>query len=458
MGNVKDQMGEIRKMLDKFEPVMDGLSRARNPFELRYFVIGRHDDRIQQYKQAVVELDAKHKACVEAAHGSKLRALEMEKLEMKMIASPKDRAEEIANEETRLAIEKLMREEKEAKIAATGAFKEVLDFISIIENEFSDLVEKSEEELLKSEVDHWKARLSKQIHIDLMTIGRIGEGNLSVLESMPKQLQEEILSISMLRTEEVKALQAGVERKTMVTLAESYPRKTAFIAPPDYTVLKRRKDAPDGYPPSRIVEIDRAEIMIATLHRPGDKLWLSENFYIPSGKNSVKHWQECDRADMIGEWRNRIVKDALSLGCTHLFWVDDDLLVGNDALMKLYAHDLDVVGGWYLKKTPVAESATLISVPGSESKQGVPLDATGMVEVDWSLTAGLTLIKMDVFKKLPYPWYLTTEQGTEDTYFTQRLREAGIKSWLDTSIKAVHVDKATMMGHSFDGVKKVNLV
>lgn len=454
MAETRKQLDEMKKKLAEFVPVMDSLSRARNPFELRYFVIGKHDDRVQQYKQAVIEMDVKYKAVQEGLHGLKLTALKREELELKIIQNPQNRQEEIFNQRKRLRLEKLDREEHDTKIAITGAFKEVMDFITIIENEYADLIDLTEEELLKTEVEHWKKRFAKQIAIDKLVINRIGEGNLSALMSMPKELQEHILIESTTRVEEMVRFQDQTASIALKKLAESYPRKTHFIAPPDYVPLKLRKEAPDNYPSNRIVNIDRAEIMIATLHRPGDTLWLTENFYIPSGKNNVKHWVECPNGDMIGEWRNRVVKDALSLGCTHLFFVDDDLVVDPGVLMKLYERDLDVVGGWYCKKTPIIESATLVSVPNSESKQGVPINTEGIIEVDWSLTAGLTLIKMDVFKKIPYPWYNTMVQGTEDTYFCARLREVGIKSYLDTSLKADHVDKSNGDSYGFNGIEK----
>jgi hypothetical protein len=337
----------------------------------------------------------------------------------------------------------------------TGSFKEVMDFITIIETEYSDLIDKTEEELLTQEAEYWKSRFAKQIHVDLMSSGRITGGNLSALESMPIEMQRSILSKAMIRTEEHKKLQESTERDTRILLAESYPHKTEFIAPTDHVTLKLRKDAPIGYPENRIVNIDRAEIMIASMHRPNDNWWVSNSFFIPSGKNNVVHQLTCPSGDLIGEYRNKIVKDALSLGCTHIFFVDDDLLVNPDALQKLYAHDLDVVGGFYVKKTPLPESATMVSVPNSESKMSVPLDAKGLVEVDWSLAAGLTLVKTEVFKRLAYPWYLTTAQGTEDTYFCARLRESGIKAYLDTDVKAVHVDKENRIGYGFDGIKSL---
>lgn len=457
MSNTKHTIGEIKDTLKGYVPVMDGLSRARNPFELRYFVIGKHDDRVQQYKQAVIEMDAKYKAVQEALHGKAIRALDREEKLLELIENPESRKDQIANERIMLEVGKLDREDHDSDIAMTGAFKEVMDFITIIETEYSDLIDKTEEELLKSEPNYWGKRLAKQIHIDMQTIGKIGEGNRTVLENLPREFQEQVLAESMLRTHEHNMIEDTVAKKVQVYLAESYPRATTYLAPPTgiHVPLKFRKDAPEGYPADRIVDVDRAEIMIATLHRPNDREWLSTSFYIPGGKNYITTYIECPNGELIGEYRNRLVMDALSLGCEHLFFVDDDLLVPQDALQKLYAHKLDVVGGWYTKKEPVPESATLIKTEDGKSCMPVPKEATGLIDVDWVLTGGLTLIDMKVFKTVQYPWYNTSYQATEDTYFSARLLEAGIKQWLDTSIKAIHVDKATRTGYGFDGIQKL---
>lgn len=452
----KEKINEVKSKLAEFKPIMDGLSRARNPFELRYFVIGKHDDRIQQYKQAVVEMDAKYRAIEESHAELQLTALKREALQLEINPDPRNRFEEMANEKLQIEIARTYREDHQRRLSMTGAFKEVMDFITIIENEYSDLMDMTEEELLRYEVEYWQSRLSKQIQIDLMTLTKISPGNLSVLLSMPKDVQERILAESLLRTEEHKLFQNRVANETMVKFVDSNPKKTQFIAPPDYIPLKKRKDAPEGYPTNKIVDIDVCEIMTATLHRPGDTAWLTNEFWIPAGKNYVKHYMTCEKPDMIGECRNRIVKDALSLGCEYLFFVDDDLVVDPGALMKLYQHKKDVVGFWYPKKVPIVESATIIR--DGESKMGVPVDSKGLIEIDWTLTAGGTLYNMDVFRKLPYPWFLTTEHGTEDTYFCARAREAGIKIYLDCDIKAKHVDKGTGIIYSFDGAKQLEAV
>lgn len=64
------------------------------------------------------------------------------------------------------------------------------------------------------------------------------------------------------------------------------------------------------------------------------------------------------------------------------------------------------------------------------------------VEV-YTLPQGFTLIRTEVFRKLIHPWFVTTDQLSQDSYFSQLCREAGIKLWCDTSVKCDHVDRIT---------------
>lgn len=433
----RDTINEAQDKLKSFVPVMDQLSRARNPFELRYFVIGKHDDRIQQYKQAVIEMDTKYQAVLEGFDGLARKDIERSRL------LAKKNLDEFDELERGLDLAKLERDERTARLGITGAAKEVFNFIAIIEREFYDLIDLTEEELLEKETDYWKSRFEKQVAVDnLVTQGvGISAGNLSSILSMPQDMQREILTKALVKTEEVKRLVQAATHDAGLILTTSYPHVPSLSAPPVHTELKLFKDAPDGYPTDKILTMDKCEIMIATLHRPGEENLPFPQVYIPAGKNYCTHYLTCDREDMVGEMRNRLVLDALSIGADYIWFVDDDLEVPHDALQRLYAHDKDIVGGWYPKKTPVLESASLIKV--GDSKGPVPLDSKGLVNIDWALTSGCTLIKTEVFKNMKYPWFYTNIKHTEDTYFTNLATENGYKVWLDADIKAVHIDRST---------------
>lgn len=435
----KETIVEVRQMLERVPNVTAQLTRSRNPFELRYFVIGKHEDRVQQYKQAVIEMEAKYNALRESYFKKAETQIDREELSEKLDAETSD------HERRRLEI-KLARldfEEKQGDQAMLGGVKEILDFLTIIEGEYADLLDMTEEQLLLTEGEYWKTRFAKQVHIDLMTVGKITAGNLCALEQMPKDTQREVLKLAMVRDNEVNQLFLEAESEGKKLLAESRTQPAMLNAVSSELPVKLRKDAPPGYPEDKIMEIDRCEIVIATMHRPGEEHLGVPQLYIPTGKNYSVLQRMCPSAEQIGEYRNKLILDALSIGATHILFVDDDLEVDADALQRLYAHDLDVVGGWYPKKTPVVESATITATPDGKSRMPVPKDATGLVQIKGSLSAGLTLIKTRVFDKIKYPWFLTTTRGTEDTYFCDRLNEAGIDYWLDADVKATHVDRAT---------------
>ena len=455
MREIKEKINEIKNKINAFIPVMSGLSRARNPLELLWNVVRKHDDRIQQYKQAVIEMETKYNAIIEALFKKQERDLEIEELKLDLIENPANKKEEITNKRIFIAVNKLNHEEKQSLIAITGAAKEVMDFIYIIETEFPDLIDKTEEELLVYEAEHWIAKMSKQVYIDLMTSNSISPGNLSAIESMPLEIQRKIKVHAIKRViqskEADKLLYNDVQKELGLLELMTGERSHQLLENPiDFLPLKLLKDAPKGYPDNRIIK-DKTyiDILIASLHRPGDKS-IYQPFYIPAGKNIIYLDLDCPSAELIGEYRNRIVKHALSLKAEYIFFIDDDLLITNDTLMKLYEHDLTIVGGWYPMKTPVIQSSSLINKLNSESKIPVPLNSRGLIEIDQSLAAGLTLIKTSVYKKIEYPWYLTGDEFTEDYYFTQRAKEANIKSYLDTSIQAIHIDKQIGKQYSFN--------
>src|SRR5438552_5615559 len=67
--------------------------------------------------------------------------------------------------------------------------------------------------------------------------------------------------------------------------------------------------------------------------------------------------------------RNKMVEQARREGCSHLLFVDTDVIFGPDAINKLIAADKDIVGGRYNKRgfpitsTVPGDFTELTSVP-----------------------------------------------------------------------------------------------
>lgn len=139
---------------------------------------------------------------------------------------------------------------------------------------------------------------------------------------------------------------------------------------------------------------------------------------------------------ILPEQRTTLVDHALAMDVTHVLFVDSDMLFPPDAMLRLLAHDLDVVGLNYRRKIPEMDSVargmqgeTILSTP----------DKVGVEEVGYTGT-GFLLINRAVFERIQRPWFETMYRPKqndwlgEDVYFCARAREVGIKVHVDHDV------------------------
>jgi len=139
---------------------------------------------------------------------------------------------------------------------------------------------------------------------------------------------------------------------------------------------------------------------------------------------------------------NKLVQTAIDARSDYILTVEDDTFPQPDALIRLLGLAKDnpgcAYGAWYPKK--------------EESKQGVHikldgkrthLQADGLIHEVYTLAMGCTLYPIEMFKAIAYPWFVTTAQLSQDSYFSQLAREAGFKLLVDTNIKCRHIDRIT---------------
>jgi len=145
--------------------------------------------------------------------------------------------------------------------------------------------------------------------------------------------------------------------------------------------------------------------------------------------------------------RNDIVETAQRIEATHLLFMDVDQIYPVDTITKLLKHRLPVVAAKVNRRYPPFDPIMLKItdagyqpiddyVPGSL----VSVDATG---------TGCILYDMEVFKKIPRPWYRFQkhpETGLvigEDIGLCQELKKLDYEIFVDTSIEVGHL--ATMI-------------
>jgi hypothetical protein len=153
----------------------------------------------------------------------------------------------------------------------------------------------------------------------------------------------------------------------------------------------------------------------------------------------------------IHELRNNLVEQALALGCTHGIMMDVDQVYHPQTITKLMTHKLPIVGAVVHRRYPPFDSLMLKQVEIDENTNGYESiddwEDGALVEVD-ATGAGCLMFDMQVFRKMPYPWFKAVKQANglpigEDIGFCQELKAAGYQIFVDTSVPAGHL--ATMI-------------
>jgi GT2 family glycosyltransferase len=137
--------------------------------------------------------------------------------------------------------------------------------------------------------------------------------------------------------------------------------------------------------------------------------------------------------------RNSIVQRALELDCTHLIFLDADMVYPPDTITKLLGHDKDIVGALTFKRWPNFEPLLFAGEP----YKMILIDPIpdGLVKVTATGT-GCLLIKTSVFEDI-YPWfYFSKHEGKpvgEDINFCYDAVKAGYSVYVDTAIRTEHL-------------------
>jgi hypothetical protein len=139
-----------------------------------------------------------------------------------------------------------------------------------------------------------------------------------------------------------------------------------------------------------------------------------------------------------------ILRDAVKW--KYLLTVEHDNLPPRDGLLKLYESidKYDAVGGLYWLKGD--NGTPMIYGDPSEPNTFQPLvPREDTLQACNGLGMGFTLFNIEMFRKLPKPWFFTDDLGggTQDLRFFQNAGQAGFKFACDTRVKVGHMDLTT---------------
>lgn len=128
---------------------------------------------------------------------------------------------------------------------------------------------------------------------------------------------------------------------------------------------------------------------------------------------------------MITKQRNDLVQMAIDQNMDYIMWIDTDMIMPPDALLRLLAHDKQVVGATYNKRVPPYE--TLGRLKGERPED---LRKGGLFEAE-AMPGGFMLVKTDVYRRIGWPYYWETYQWPGDSGVGS-LKEYLRNSWHET--------------------------
>lgn len=145
--------------------------------------------------------------------------------------------------------------------------------------------------------------------------------------------------------------------------------------------------------------------------------------------------------------RNNIVQSAQDHDCSHIMFIDNDMIFPVSGIQRLLDHDKDIVGGAYnarqVEGKPLISTVKLTDdyTSGKIANMQIP---RGLFKC-YGMGTGFMMVKTSVFdkfdKKEPYFREYEDKDGhhTEDIDFCQRAIKKGFDVWCNSTIDIGHI-------------------
>lgn len=145
--------------------------------------------------------------------------------------------------------------------------------------------------------------------------------------------------------------------------------------------------------------------------------------------------------------REEIAQRAIGEHCSHLWFVDTDMIFPPTGLQQLIDADKEIIAGYYKLRALAQPHSTIKTIeddgfadvwpenmPKEPFKQvnGKPITAP----------TGFMLIKVSALQKIEPPRFQMDYLLGEDIYFCRKAVQAGIEVWCDPNIEIGHIGEA----------------
>jgi hypothetical protein len=389
------------EMLQAFEEIQ----MPRTPFALEKLVVGAEFTVEQQYAKCVLEMSVAYDNLRLAKLGVEKKQLEIAKI---------DQSDPIG----KIDVQIKTIEQEQTKRAMLGAMRE----FQVLYNLWRTFPKKfTREDLNAASPEYYTQRLLTQANHDLLANGRVGVSNQEGLRQIDRSWQPGDATARLLATQPA---------STPSLIAAEQPAQPSLLDPVEQRYLSQGKC--------------RMLVAVPTEKKAVNGLPCLEGVAFPSGVE-IKLFN--NYGNSIADAYTFIVRQALMDDADYLVTIEDDTFPPPDAIVRLLAllhkqlpkNPRVAVGAWYPKREEPRQGVHIII---GDRERG-PLKDDGMVHEVHTLAMGCTIYPIQIFRDVPEPWFKTTPHLSQDSYFSQKARDAGWTLLVDTNIKCRHIDRVT---------------
>jgi hypothetical protein len=176
-------------------------------------------------------------------------------------------------------------------------------------------------------------------------------------------------------------------------------------------------------------------------------------------QNGIEVYRAACSPTYIHQGREWVAESFLESDATHLCFIDSDMAIHPNSIMRLIEDNLPIVGGLYYGRRDVPVACAFEMTPDNKTRsisqtvlnwhqeQQVPIQSTYFVgDYDDSIIPcdcigfGLIVIKREVVEVIPEPRFgKHGENLGEDVLFCLNAKEQGYKTYLDMNVQCVHI-------------------
>ena len=186
--------------------------------------------------------------------------------------------------------------------------------------------------------------------------------------------------------------------------------------------------------------------------------WLHDSIQAPMNTTMASG---CVKGKPVDEARNDLVKHARNIGAKYIFFIDDDVLVPSNAIIRLFGLKTGVATGVYYTKT---QPCVPVIIKKDRPAGYEDWKYGDVIEVDYA-GAGCLLVNMEVFDAieakfpdLPFFKYnrsrpdITEGMGHigEDIWFCDLAAKCGHPTVCDTGVQCGHEDNKNGLIYKYD--------